>query len=525
MASMESRSGQRMRGGSRGRTRSTIKSCAWACKSAYSTCLSTRSSPSLRRNISRQEQQEDNWASDQFVPETLNFTVPAYSHVDTTDWEWHRYYDQYINDEILLTIVENTNRTHILETGKSLGLTLKELKIYLGITMIMSALQYPQIDMYWSPKWKLPAISMAMNRNRFYFIRKRLKCVYDPDVTVEQKKEKTWKIKPLFQCILKGCHMQERPKDLCIDEMIIPFSGKCPMRQYCPNKPNPVGLKVFVLAFPQGVVCDMVIYQGDTTFPDLKNQGFGLGESAILYLTRTLVPGHSLFFDRYFTSVKLCDELVKLGFHGTGTIMKNRIPRDCVLKEERSFKKEQRGSTEVKIREDGKLAVTMWLDNKPVLMMSSCFSNDKVDECERWSKKDKRYEKVRRREVIKIYNQNMGGVDLMDRMLSVCPSRNRTKKWTIRVISHLFDLCVVNAWLQYRREATQNLTLVKNIMQLRQYKLELGTKLITDNENQSDEETDRVYEELEPKHKKRKVLIKPIPTLECRVQKAAHLPK
>lgn len=138
----------------------------------------------------------------------------------------------------------------------------------------------------------------------------------------------------------------------------------------------------------------------------------------------------------------------------------------------------------MKIREDGKLAVTMWLDNKPVLMMSSCFSNDKSDECERWSKKDKRYEKVRRPEVIKIYNQNMGGVDLMDRTLSVCPSRIRTKKWTIRVVSHLFDLCVVNAWLQYRREATQNGTLIKNIMQLRQYKLELGTKLITDNENQ-----------------------------------------
>ena len=50
-------------------------------------------------------------------------------------------------------MVSCTNRTHISATGKSPGLTLRELKTYnIGITMIMSALQYLQIDMYWSQK-------------------------------------------------------------------------------------------------------------------------------------------------------------------------------------------------------------------------------------------------------------------------------------------------------------------------------------------------------------------------------------
>ncbi|GBP69401.1 PiggyBac transposable element-derived protein 4 [Eumeta japonica] len=207
--------------------------------------------------------------------------------------------------------------------------------------------------------------------------------------------------------------------------------------------------------------------------------------------------------------------------------MRNRIPRDCILKEERLFNKEPRGSTEVKVREDEKLAITMWLDNKPVLMMSSCYCDDNHDECKRWSKKERRYETVRRPEVIKMYNQNIGGVDLADRMLAVCPSRNRTKKWTIRVISHLFDLCVVNSWLQYRVEETKKRSLKKNIMQLRHYKLELGNKLIRDgdiDDDQTDDDITEDYEELEPKHKKRKVLVKPVPTLECRLNKAAHLP-
>lgn len=147
-----------------------------------------------------------------------------------------------------------------------------------------------------------------------------------------------------------------------IDEVIIPFTGKCPIRQYCPNKPNPVGLKVFVLASPKGVVCDMAVHQGDTTFPDLINRGFSLGESAIIHLTRTLVPGHLLFFNRFFTTTKLCDELLRLGSHGTGSIMKNRVPKDCVLTEEKIFVKKPRGSSEIKVREDNKVAGTMWLD-------------------------------------------------------------------------------------------------------------------------------------------------------------------
>lgn len=104
---------------------------------------------------------------------------------------------------------------------------LKELKVYIGITMIMFALQFPQISMYWSQTWKV--------------ITQRLKCVYDPEVTPEKK---IWKIQPLLDRILAACHAQDRPQELIIDEIFIPFTGKCSIQQYCLNKANPVGLKV-----------------------------------------------------------------------------------------------------------------------------------------------------------------------------------------------------------------------------------------------------------------------------------------
>lgn len=102
---------------------------------------------------------------------------------------------------------------------------------------------------------------------------------------------------------------QPREQNICVDEQMIAFSGTCGLKQYVPNKPNPVGLKVFVLANPNGIICDFFVYQGKTTFPLETSQGFSLGESAVLYLMRSLVPGHTMYTDRYFTTVKLADEL------------------------------------------------------------------------------------------------------------------------------------------------------------------------------------------------------------------------
>lgn len=180
-----------------------------------------------------------------------------------------------------------------------------------------------------------------MNRGRFFTIRSSLKIVFDDEVSEQEKSNKIWKVAPLFNSVLRGCHGQPRADNISIDEMIIPFSGQCGIRQYCPGKPNPVGIKVFVLAHPNGLVCDMVVYQGDTTFSELRAQGFTLGESVILKLCDTLASGHHIYFDRYFTTVKLAEILLEKGFHCTGTIQRNRIPRNCQFSPENEFKKKE----------------------------------------------------------------------------------------------------------------------------------------------------------------------------------------
>ena len=68
-----------------------------------------------------------------------------------------------------------------------------------------------------------------------------------------------------------------------------------------------------------------------------------------------------------------------------------------------------------------------------------------IDKVKRWSKKDKDYIDADHPEIIKYYNDFIGVVDLMDRLISYYSMTFRTKRWPTRVILHLLSMSVVNS--------------------------------------------------------------------------------
>lgn len=381
--------------------------------------------------------------------------------------------------------------------------------------------------MYWQEQWRIPIIAEAITRDRYFQIRCSLKVIFDNDIPENDRgKDRLWKVRPFLEKIKDGCMSQSRSLHISVDEMMVPFQGNCGLKQYIRGKPNPVGIKVFVLANPDGTVCDFVCYQGKTTFPE-EFSGHGVSNASVLMLTRSLLPGHILYHDRFFTSVKLADELLEKGFGSTGTIMTNRIPKVVRTKSDKDMQREGRGSNDMLVRNDQKLSVVKWMDNKSVLMLSSVHGIEPTDRCRRWSKKEKKHPDVQKPSAVRNYNSNMGGVDMADRLNSYCPMRARTKKWTVRILCHFTDVAVSNSWLQYKEDQKKANIRPNKILQLRSFKMMLGQQLLnkkktnrpTNNEPQQEESE----EELEAGPVKRRKPL-PLPSPAFRKQ-AIHLPE
>lgn len=119
---------------------------------------------------------------------------------------------------------------------------------------------------------------------------------------------------------------------------------------------------------------------------------------------------------------------MKKGIFGTGTLMKNRMPKDAHFTNDKDLLKKSQGTSEQQLRQDSTLACTKWVDKKSIVMLSAAFGVEPEDKCKRWCKKDKKFLDVPHPSVIRNYNANMGGVDLADRMLSLYAQRSRTNR-------------------------------------------------------------------------------------------------
>lgn len=196
-----------------------------------------------------------------------------------------------------------------------------------------------------------------------------------------------------------------------------------------------------------GIILDFEVYQGpNTKLPDevcgpLK---LGAGGRAVLRLSETCLPGTDMYFDRFFTGSVLLQSLADKGISGTGTVMLNRFP-NVGLQQDAELMSKGRGSWDLKVKNDGSVLLLKWADNKSVVMASTIHSAEPVQNCRRYSRPDKTYADVPQPHLVKKYNENMGGVDLLNRLVPHYRCYHRTKKWPIRVIEHFINCAVVNS--------------------------------------------------------------------------------
>jgi len=173
--------------------------------------------------------------------------------------------------------------------------------------------------------------------------------------------------------------------------------------------------------------------------------------------------GHKLYFDNYFPSFALFKILQDKGIQAAGTARANRFGQ-LALPDPKTMAKMGRGACAECFSTNGKVVFTRWFDNKVVNLASNFVGVGENDKAMRWDKEENKHVEVNRPEVVRLYNDSMGGVDLLDQMLQYYRINIRTRKWTVRVLMHFMDLAMTAAWMEYRQDCLANSIPKNNIL-------------------------------------------------------------
>ena len=206
------------------------------------------------------------------------------------------YFAKYFPDEIFNELAVKTNMYSIQKHGKNVETNEREIKKFVALHIMFGVVSYPRLRMYWKPSTKIKFLDdIGISRNRFETLRNNLHIV---DINeAHNPEDKLWKIRPLVNYFDKRCEELTIEEQLCIDESIIPFKGQLVVKQYIKGKPNPWGVKFFMLCGASGIIYKSVICQGSTTIPTNFQDKYSATNGLVMYLAERIPEGkgHKLF--------------------------------------------------------------------------------------------------------------------------------------------------------------------------------------------------------------------------------------
>jgi len=363
-----------------------------------------------------------------------------------------------------------------------------------------------------------------MNVNRFFKLRQNFHVV--DNNAPRNSNDRCWKVRPLLNAIRERCRELPLELSLCVDEQIIPFKGTISIKQYMKDKPESWGIKVYCLCGSSGILYGFIVYQGVTTEYREEYKAFGISAGTVMQLSERITePNHQLYFDNFFSTYALFQWLKNRQIYAVGTIRINRFGNPPLLSD-KDMKKKPRGFSQEVLSDNGNLIITKWYDNKPVTLGSNYVSIGTQYICRRWDKKNKLYINVKRPEIIQKYNKNMGSVDKLDFLLKIYRTFIKSKKWTLRIMTHCIDMALANSWLEYKKDCEILQVKKTKILDLLHFRQHVGEALILSNKTSSSQKkrgrpSKQAQNQLQPKR-----LYRPesVPVEEMRWDKIDHFP-
>ncbi|XP_049906805.1 piggyBac transposable element-derived protein 3-like [Epinephelus moara] len=395
-----------------------------------------------QQNTTTQDTKQFSWRKKPFEAPECSFKGESATPPDNLHTPLE-YFKKFITAEMLELLKEQTNLYSVQKSANhsNVNTTVKELEILIGLYLRMGLCQLPSA--YWENDTRCAMVADNMSRNRFQNLLASLHFTDNTDQSNRQEEDKCWKIRPWLEMFRKQCLEIPPEEHNSIDEQMVSFRGThSPIRQYVKGKPHPWGLKIWGRCTSSGILCDFAVYEGGTG----KKTSLGMGGDIVVKLCETLPSNqnYKVFADNLFSSAPLVLKLLQRQIYFVGTLRSNRLA-GCQLEDEKSLAKRGRGSVDVRVEKEERMAIVKWYDNRSVTLISSYCAIEPQDKAQRWSKSDKAFVEVNRPYIVKEYNTFMGGIDLLDACIARYKYHMRSRRWYLYLFWQTIMLGLVNA--------------------------------------------------------------------------------
>ncbi|XP_050066297.1 uncharacterized protein LOC126555419 [Aphis gossypii] len=144
------------------------------------------------------------------------------------------------------------------------------------------------------------------------------------------KNNRLYKLGTLIDDVMINSNNCMIPSEImtCIDESVIPFTGRLLFKQYIKNKRHKYGIKLFKLCIPPNYTISIKVYSGKEATVDGST-------NLVMELTDPFLNfGRAMVVDNWYTSIELAEILGQHDTYLIGTLRANRKsnPKEIIKK-------------------------------------------------------------------------------------------------------------------------------------------------------------------------------------------------
>jgi hypothetical protein len=312
----------------------------------------------------------------------------------------------------------------------------EELYAFLGVHLFMGIDRLPRTEMYWSQTFGHPLVTSLFSRDRFKQLLRFFRVVA-PDEDAADRNPLPH-VRSLAAKLNASFASHASPSQhLALDEAMVAYKGRSPIKQYIPSKPHKWGYKIWCLS-SEDYLLHFEIYAGKEGAPS----DAGATVDTVLRMTAAYQDqGHILYTDSWFTSPALLRALAPRDIRLCGAVRSNRKGMPDIPAED--INGLSRG--EWIQRQKGDATVAVWRDQQPLRILYNHCSPGETASLQRWNDAGRKVS-VGCPRAVRDYFYRARSVDVLSQLhYSYLPGRKAQRCWP-RLAWWLLDMCVVNAF-------------------------------------------------------------------------------